>query len=255
MFIATRHDSHAKYVIDAIKAHKNVYVEKPLCLSIDQLLDIKDVLCQNGDVSLMIGFNRRFSPLANWVKTHLPQGPKSMIYRVNAGAIPRGHWIQDLSIGGGRIIGEACHFIDLMAWICDSQPVKVTASAVDDHQYLNDTVNIMIDFSDGSRGVLAYYANGSKALSKEYLEVFSGNTTAIIDDFKKAFFYGKKVSCKKMAVQDKGQKEMIDKFFEALRNDNMQLIPLNQLFSVTMATFAAIKSLQNDGLPVRINSL
>ena len=254
VFIATRHDSHARYVKEAIKVHKHVYVEKPLCLSLEQLLEIKDLLDTAGDVSLMVGFNRRFSPLSTWVKKQLPQGPKSMIYRVNAGAIPKAHWIQDASIGGGRIIGEACHFIDLMAWMCDSCPVKVTASALDDKQNLNDTVNIMIDFADGSKGVLAYYANGSKALSKEYFEVFAGGATAVIDDYRKALFYGKRESHMKLSVQNKGQKEMMKQYFDALKN-KMQLITMHQLFTVTLATFGAIKSLQNDGMPVRISSL
>lgn len=255
VFVATRHDSHAKYVIEAIKAHKNVYVEKPLCLNLDQFLELRALVEQNEDVSLMVGFNRRFSPLSVWVKEQLPKGAKSMIYRVNAGMIPKEHWIQDASIGGGRIIGEACHFIDLMAWMSDSFPIKVTASALDDKQGLNDTVNIMIDFADGSKGVLAYYANGSKALSKEYFEIFAGGTTAIIDDFKKANFYGKHEAHKKLAIQDKGQKEMINAFFNSLRNKNEQLIPLQQIFSVTLATFGVMKSLQNGGAPVLISSL
>lgn len=255
VFIATRHDSHARYVMEALSAGKNVYVEKPLCLNLEQLLEIKELIEQHHNQSLMIGFNRRFSPLSSWVKNQLPGGPKSMIYRVNAGAIPKNHWIQDLEIGGGRIVGEACHFIDLMAWMCDSYPVKVSASAISDSQHLNDTVNVMIDFADGSRGVLAYYANGSKALAKEYFEVFASGSSAVIDDFKKAVFYGKGKSIKKLPVQDKGQKAMIESYFNSLSTNNGQIVPLNQILSVTLSTFSIIKSLQNNGAPIIINQV
>lgn len=172
LFIVTRHDTHAKYVMDGIRNGKNVYVEKPLCLNIEELEEIQK-LCMEKQRSVMIGFNRRFSPHAKEIKKNLGNGKMSMIYRVNAGSIPGDSWIQDLKVGGGRIIGEACHFIDFMTYICGSRPVKVMASVMPDNQNLNDTMNIIVEFENGSSGVVAYYANGSKAMPKEYFEVFS----------------------------------------------------------------------------------
>ncbi len=249
LFITTRHNSHAKYVIDGLKAGKNVYVEKPLCLDIDELNEIQD-LCEQQHCGVMIGFNRRFSPLTTLLKQEMGEGKMSMIYRVNAGFIPSSSWIQDKAIGGGRILGEVCHFIDLMAFICGSNPVQVSASALPDPEGLNDTVNIIVEFANGSTGVVAYYANGPKSLPKEYLEVYASGKAGIIHDFKKCEIYGKKVATRKLAVQDKGQKCMMQAFFDSLRGGSLP-IPLDEIFSVTRATFAAIKSIQQAGAPVR----
>lgn len=249
LFIATRHDSHARYVIKGLENGKNVYVEKPLCLNLEELEQIKG-LCKEKRKSVMIGFNRRFSPFAQTIKKKLGSGKMSMIYRVNAGAIPADSWIQDLKIGGGRIIGEACHFIDFMTFICGSIPVKVVAMALPDSQGLNDTVNIMIEFANGSTGVVAYYANGSKSLKKEYFEVYSSGTTAIIDDFKECTIYGKGKPYKsKLSSQDKGQKEMMNAFVIGLRKGALP-VSMEEVFADTTATFAVIKSIQEKGLPV-----
>lgn len=249
LFVATRHDTHAKYVIEGLKAGKNVYVEKPLCLNIDELSQIEQ-LCQEKGCGVMIGFNRRFSPLIQELKMKMGDGKMSMIYRVNAGSIPADSWIQDMQIGGGRIIGEACHFIDLMTYMCGSVPCKVSASALLDSQGQNDTVNILIEFENGSTGVVAYYANGSKTLPKEYFEVYAAGTTGIIYDFKKCEIYGRKVETKKLSVQNKGQKEMLNQFFASLQDGKMP-INVNEIFSVTKASFAVLKSLQEDGMPVK----
>ncbi|MDR0606120.1 MAG: Gfo/Idh/MocA family oxidoreductase [Bacteroidales bacterium] len=247
LFIATRHDSHAKYVIEGLKAGKNIYVEKPLCLTIDELVEIK-ALCKEKNANVMIGFNRRFSPHAKMVKKAVGNGKMSMLYRINAGYIPADVWIQDIKIGGGRIIGEACHFIDLMTYMCGSLPVRVTASAMQDSRNLNDTVNILVDFANGSTGVVAYYANGSTGLEKEYFEVYSSGTTAIIEDFKKCRIYGKgKVKKSKLMAQDKGQKNMLATFFDSLK-EGKSVIPLNEMFAVTAASFAAVRSLQREGI-------
>lgn len=251
VFITTRHDSHARYVIGALENNKNVYVEKPLCLTVEELLKIKK-LCTEKNRSLMVGFNRRFAPLAETVKQHLGEGRMSMLYRINAGAIPADSWIQDLKTGGGRIIGEACHFIDLMTFLCGSLPTKVVASALNDSEGLNDTANIIIEFANGSTGVVAYYANGSKSLKKEYLEVYSAGITATIDDFKQVTIYGRRTKNIRLSTQDKGQKTMLKKYFDNLEKGE-PTIPLDQIFTVTLATFAAVKSIQEGGLPVKIN--
>lgn len=249
LFIATRHDSHAKYVIDGLKNGKNVYVEKPLCLNVEELVEIKN-LCEEKQKSVMIGFNRRFSPHASEIKKKLGSGKMSMIYRCNAGSIPADTWIQDMKIGGGRIIGEACHFIDFMAYICGSKPVKVMASVMPDNQNLNDTMNIIVEFENGSTGVVAYYANGSKAMHKEYFEVFSAGTSATIDDFNETKIYTKGKPTKfTTRAQDKGQKAMVDRFFKDIKTGKTP-IPMDEIYSVTLATFAVLKSVQEGGLPV-----
>ena len=249
IFIATRHDSHAEYVIKGLKNKKNIYVEKPLCLNIDELQQIKQ-LCSAKNKSVMIGFNRRFSPHAVMAKQKLGDAKMSMIYRINAGNIPADSWIQDMQIGGGRIVGEICHFVDLMTYLCGSLPVKVMASALPDNQGLNDTVNTIIEFENGSTGVIAYYSNGSKSLKKEYIEIYSSGATVIINDFKTGTFYGKgSPYTLKLSVQDKGQKAMIKQFIEGLKLGFCP-IPQNQIFAVTTATFAMIKSIQEGGAPV-----
>lgn len=249
VFVATRHDSHAKYVAAALKAGKNVYVEKPLCLTLDELVNIRSICEENGR-HVMIGFNRRFSPFAQKIKKNFGDGKMSMLYRINAGAIPAESWIQDPTIGGGRIIGEVCHFIDFMTYICGSVPVKVSASVLDDSQGLNDTVNIIVEFENGSTGVVAYYANGSKSLPKEYFEVYYSGKTAVITDFKKCEIYGRKVDTLKKTNQDKGQKEMMRQYFASLKSGKA-LIPMKEIFAVTLATFAVIKSIQESGQPVK----
>jgi predicted dehydrogenase/threonine dehydrogenase-like Zn-dependent dehydrogenase len=250
LFITTRHDSHAAYVIKGLENSKNVFVEKPLCLNMEELEQIQ-LLCEEKKQSVMIGFNRRFSPHATAIKKKIGNGKMSMIYRINAGNIPLDSWMHDMKIGGGRIIGEVCHFIDLMTYMCGSLPAKVMASLLSDSQGLNDTVNIIVEFENGSTGVIAYYANGSKSLKKEYFEIYASGTTAIINDFKTAVIYGKGNPQKiKLSAQDKGQKIMIKKYFEGLKEGESS-IPMDQIFAVMTATFAIIKSIQENGMPVK----
>lgn len=249
LFIATRHDTHAKYVIDGLKSDKNIYVEKPLCLTIEELTEIEQLVSEKH-CGVMIGFNRRFSPFAKLLKNKVGDGKMAMMYRINAGYIPADSWIQDIRIGGGRIIGEVCHFIDFMTFMCGSIPYKVSASAMSDAQGLNDTVNIIVDFKNGSTGVVAYYANGSKILNKEYFEVYASGMTGIIYDFKRCEIYGKRIDKHSLSVQDKGQKNMMREFFNSLENGQMP-IPMEEIFSVAKATFAAVKSIQESGSPIK----
>jgi len=196
----------------------------------------------------MVGFNRRFSPLSEIVKKRLGNGPMSMIYRVNAGSIPKDHWIQNKEIGGGRIIGEACHFIDYLTFINGSVPVKLSAQALADPNELNDTVNIIIQFENGSTGVIAYYSNGATKLSKEYIEIYSSGTTAIISDFKKLEIYGEgKTFKKKLINQNKGQSQMVKSFFEDLLKTGKTPIDFSEIYSVFKATFKVIESIKNGG--------
>lgn len=250
IFIATRHDSHAKYVMEGIKNGKNVYVEKPLCLTLDELVEIKKI-CDEKQKSVMIGFNRRFAPLAQKIKQKVGNGKMSMVYRVNAGVIPADSWIQDMRVGGGRIVGEGCHFIDFMAFMCGSTPVKVSAVAMPDSLGLNDAVNVLIEFENGSTGILGYYANGGKALPKEYFEVHASGISATLNDFRECMIYGKKAEKHKLTTQDKGQKLMIEKYIEGLCC-GQQPILMKDVFATTAATFGILKSLREGGNMVKI---
>ena len=206
VFVATRHDSHGPYVLKSLKANKNVFVEKPLCLLETELEEIIESQSKSNK-ALMVGFNRRFSPLTTNLKKAIGNNPMTMLYRINAGSIPGDNWIQDLEIGGGRVIGEVCHFIDYLTYLNGSLPVKVSATALSDSNNLNDTLNILIQFENGSSGIVAYYANGSKSMAKEYVEVFSAGQSAILNDFKELKIYGKgKPKKTKILNQNKGQK-------------------------------------------------
>ncbi|MBN2589428.1 MAG: bi-domain-containing oxidoreductase [Sedimentisphaerales bacterium] len=245
VFVTTRHDSHAQYVRQAITAGKHVFVEKPLCLTIEDLDGIQQLYNDSKhNRQLMVGFNRRFAPLTVELKKHLDGGPISMLYRVNAGKIPKDHWIQDPKTGGGRIIGEVCHFIDLMTWFCNSVPKQVHAVAIPDPSGLNDTVCINLQFANGSIGTINYFANGSKEMPKEYIEVYSGGIVGTIHDFKMMELYSKgKPNRKKGFVQDKGQKDMVHAFLERIKEGGLPLIPVEEIFSVMRATFAVKESL------------
>ncbi len=250
VFIATRHDSHADYVLKALKAGKNVFVEKPLCLTIQELEKISELLVQSSKFKvqnrLMVGFNRRFAPLATILKNKIAAGPISMIYRVNAGNIPADTWIQDMEIGGGRIIGEVCHFIDFSAFMCDSLPIRIYASAMADPRHLNDTININIEFANGSIGTVSYFANGSKNLPKEYFEIYSSGITGIIRDFKELNVYGTgRPYRKKFFNQDKGQAAMVKAFIESIKAGGKPVVGLDEIFGVTRATFAVMESIKS----------
>jgi len=247
LFIATRHDSHTSYVLKGLNANKNIFVEKPICLYESELDDIVQAQTKSGK-SVMIGFNRRFSPLSKDIKSKMGNGPMSMIYRINAGSIPADNWLQDIEVGGGRIVGEVCHFIDYLTFINGSLPTHISAQALTDSNGLNDTVNILLTFENGSTGVIAYYANGSKALSKEYIEIYGQGQTAIMDDFRSLKVYGKgKPSRRKLLNQNKGQKEMVEAFVNGLLKNGKAPIPFQEIVSVTRATFKVIDSIKSNG--------
>ena len=252
VFIATRHDSHGPYVLKSLRANKNVFVEKPICLFESELEEIIKLQAKTNK-SVMIGFNRRFSPLTKKLKEVVGNNPMTMLYRVNAGSISSDNWIQDLEIGGGRVLGEVCHFIDYLTFLNGSVPVKVSALSLPDVDQLNDTLNILIQFENGSSGVIAYYANGSKSMTKEYIEVFSVGISATIDDFKKLTIFGKRKSSKvKLFNQNKGQKQMIQSFINSLLNDGKAPIPFQDIVAVTKASFKVLESIKRGGEQVDI---
>jgi len=191
----------------------------------------------------MVGFNRRFAPLARQLKESLRPGPMAMLYRVNAGAIPSDHWVQDPAVGGGRIIGEACHFVDFLTFLCGALPVRVHAAALPDPAGLGDTLHVNLEFADGSVGTVAYLASGSKSLFKEYVEVHQHGTSAVLRDFKQLeLFGGRRVERKKLLTQDKGQRAMLAAFLDAVKDGRPSPIPLAELLAVTRATFRIVDS-------------
>lgn len=249
IFIATRHDSHADYVLGGLKAGKHVYVEKPLCLKCEELENIaenlENVRKEKPGIILMAGFNRRFAPVSEILKKAMTGGPVSMVYRVNAGQIPPDSWIQDKDIGGGRIIGEVCHFVDYLTFVNGSLPVSVFAHAVRDSHSLHDTLSISLAYQNGSIGSIHYFANGPKSVPKEYIEIYQSGMTAVIDDFREITTHGKgKPDRKKLMTQDKGQKNEIKLFIDSVRNGKDSPIPFEQIYSTTLVTFKIIESLQ-----------
>lgn len=242
IFIATRHDSHAEYVLKSLEKGKNVFVEKPICLTPVELNQITEAY--NGRQHLLVGFNRRFSQLSTLLKSHIGNGPMTMNYRINAGKIPGDSWIQDIAVGGGRIIGEVCHFIDYLTWLNGSLPVSVFAKALPDAENNNDTINIQISFANGSIGAISYYANGPKSLPKEYIEVFHAGSAGILDNFKKIKIFGKKEFKKSLFNQDKGQSQMVSAFLDAIVNGSPSPISFKEISVVTKACFAVLESLK-----------
>jgi polar amino acid transport system substrate-binding protein len=253
--IATRHGSHAELARLALERGKHVFVEKPLALS-DEELDAVLAAAARSEGQLMVGFNRRFSPLA--IKANeVFQGrlsPLSIVYRVNAGRIPREHWTQDRTQGGGRIIGEVCHFIDLMQFITGAPPKTVYANSVvaGGTVISEDSVFITLQFSDGSNGVIAYLAEGDSSLQKEHIEIFGEGKTFVIEDFRSAKLYaGGREKKETLSQQDKGQREETRLACAVVAEGKAAPISLQELEATTRATFRIIDSLRT-GQPKRV---
>lgn len=247
LFIATRHDSHAAYVTKALRAGKHVFVEKPLCLSEEELCAITAIHAEQAPhCVLMVGYNRRFSPLARMLRDAFGTGPMAMTYRVNAGAIPAESWIQDPELGGGRIIGEVCHFVDFLTYLNGSLPTTVHATALRATPQLLDTVNLTFTFANGSIGTIGYFANGDKGLPKERVEVFANGCSAVLDDFRTLTIYarGKKRE-KKLMAQDKGQKAEVEAFIAAIGEGRQAPIPFEEIRSTSLAVFRALESIRS----------
>jgi len=249
LMITTRHDTHAEFVVQGLKANKHVYVEKPLAMSVAELLDIRDTYQQSEQASLMVGFNRRFAPSTQKLKAHFTDvsGPKVINIRVNAGTIDSDHWIQDPEIGGGRIIGEACHFIDLAACIAESPITRVSAFGASKPQVspiLNDNLVINLEFADGSVANLTYTSEGNKGQNKERVEVFSAGKSGVIDDFKSLLLYEQNGALQKHnePQQDKGQADMLKAWLDACYSGQVA-VAFDSLFNASLATILAVESL------------
>jgi predicted dehydrogenase/threonine dehydrogenase-like Zn-dependent dehydrogenase len=259
--ILTRHHLHADQVIRALQAGKHVFCEKPLATTPEQLAEIRQQLL-NMETSplLMVGFNRRFAPLTVALHRFLQPRtePLAATYRINASSIPLSHWVQDPLQGGGRIIGEACHFIDLLSFLVGSPLTAVTAHGLpDDARYREDNVVITLNYADGSIGTVSYLANGDKAFPKERIEVFAGGKVAVLDDFRnlELVSHGKRKTIHSRLRQDKGHRAEWEAFSKVIITGGKPPIPYEQLFAITEATFAAVNALRSkqtvrlDGTP------
>ncbi len=249
--ILTRHDSHAELVVKALQAGKHVFVEKPLAITPEQLAEIQNSLLISRNSLLTVGFNRRFAPLAQQLAAHFAARtePLYMHYRVNAGYIPLNHWTQDATLGGGRIIGEVCHFVDFLTFLAGSAPVSVSARALPDAgKYREDNVSLTFSFADGSIGVVDYLANGDKSFPKERAEVFCGGRIAVLDDYRALELVrdGNHRMVKSAFRQDKGHFNEMQAFVSAIREGGAPPIPYEQLIGVTKATFAAVESIREN---------
>lgn len=253
LVIATRHDQHGPLALAALAAGKHVFVEKPLCLTLDQLKDIAGTLrTQAGDHRpiLQVGFNRRFSPAAVKAKAHFGSdpGPLTMMYRISAGHIPRSHWTQNPVEGGGRILGEVCHFVDLMQYLCGADPVAVSAMCIDtDNQDVkpDDNVVISLKFANGSVGSIGYFAEGAPGMSKEQCEVLGAGRSAVIHNFQKVSLYGAGKT-KQIRCSGKGHKEEVIAFLDGIQSGEAPLTAASQL-ATTLATLKILEALADGG--------
>ncbi|MCZ2481773.1 Gfo/Idh/MocA family oxidoreductase [Aquirufa nivalisilvae] len=248
VLITTRHDAHAQMVKESLQAGKHVFVEKPLAINDEQLEDIRQVYQSiEASLTLTVGFNRRFSPFIRQAKTLLGGSTDSLniIATMNAGFIPADVWVQDLQVGGGRIVGEACHFIDLMVYLTGSKVAEVTMSALGKNPTeQTDNAIITLKFENGSQGVINYFANGSKAYAKERIEVYSQGRTLIVDNFRKLSAYGFKGFSSMGGTLDKGHKDQFKGLIENVKQGKGPLIPFDEIYNTTKASFAALKSLR-----------
>lgn len=248
--VATRHDTHARLARRALERGRHVFVEKPLALTDEELNEVAEAAAR-APGRLTAGFNRRFSPLAVRARKFFEgrgAGPLSIVYRVNAGRVPREHWTQDEREGGGRIVGEVCHFVDLMQFLTGARPVRVYAEPVaspDAAAVDEDNVMITIRFADGSNGVVAYLAEGDRSLAKERVEIFGEGRSFVLDDFRRATLHrGGRAETLKLRAQDKGQAAQARAVCAWLRGGGPAPIPLEELVNTTRATFRMRDSLR-----------
>jgi len=262
LFVLTRHDQHAAQVIKGLNAGKAVFVEKPLCLSVEELTAIESALqpstMNDSSSLLMVGFNRRFSPAAVMTREHFAgvTGPLTISCRINAGEIPPEHWTQDEKTGGGRILGEACHAIDLATFLAGSRPVRVFAESVGGHAaglVTDDQCAITLRHENGSVSSIVYTSSGDRAFSKERVEVFGGGRVATIDDFREITLVSNgRVHRRKLQTQDKGHRGELQAFATALTDGLPSPTPWAEVRAVSLAAILAVRSLR-EGIPFDIS--
>lgn len=245
--IASRHHLHAAQVIRGLNSGKNVFCEKPLCLHEEELDAIRDACYRNPEQHLMVGFNRRFAPMVRKLKVFLGRStsPLMMHYRVNAGSLPKDHWINDCEQGGGRILGEVCHFVDLLSFLCGATPASVEAHGFMSGESQNAV--IALEFGNGSLGTIHYACNGDRAFSKERIEVFGAGKAAALDDFRKLELVqnGKKQTIRSWLTADKGHAAEWKAFADSIRHGSPAPIPPEEIFASTLATIRIAECLRS----------
>jgi predicted dehydrogenase/threonine dehydrogenase-like Zn-dependent dehydrogenase len=258
VLICTRPDSHADLVCKALNAGKHVFVEKPLAVNLEQLIQIQEAVQNNPGRVLMVGFNRRFSPFVQEMKQFIQRRGKPLVatYRVNAGSLPHDDWQLDPEQGGGRIIGECGHFIDVLCYLTGSRPTEVFASTISDPADAGSDVenaSLTIRFADGSLGTIIYTTQGTSGFSKERLEVFSDGSVAVIDDFRTLELVGKgtRKRQKSWLKQDKGHASELQTFVDSVRGGLLSVDP-EDYFQTTLCTIQAVDSLRS-GCPKKIS--
>jgi len=259
--ITTRHHLHARQVIAALRSGKHVFCEKPLCLNAEQLSGIVSAHADSVSARalLMVGFNRRFAPLAVRMKHFVQEAgePLALHYRINAGFLPVDHWLNDPLQGGGRILGEVCHFVDFLCFLTGSSPVEVeTRSLPNPGQYSNDNVVCSLRFADGSQGTISYLANGDKSYSKERIEVFGGGNVAVLEDFRRLELIrgGKKHLFRSFLRADKGHRGEWAAFIAAIQTGGKSPVHFREVVTTMLATFALEES-RCLGQPVTVKDL
>lgn len=248
VMITTRHNLHATQVIEALQAGKHVFVEKPLAINLDELNEIKSVY-QGQSKSLTVGFNRRFSPHAVAIKKALGNdpGPLNIVATMNAGFIPESSWIHDMQVGGGRIIGEACHLIDLISFFTASKVKEVCMSAMGAKPGLStDNATLLLKYENGTNATVHYFANGSKAYAKERVEIYSQNRTLILHNFIETTAFGVNGFKRLKTSLDKGHKAQFGLFIDHLQSGGEALIPFDDILNTSEAAIMAVESLKED---------
>jgi predicted dehydrogenase/threonine dehydrogenase-like Zn-dependent dehydrogenase len=247
VLITTRHNLHAKQVVQGLKSSKHVFVEKPLVINLEELELVTEAY-NSSKKSILVGFNRRFSPFSIAAKKVIGENPGAInvIATMNSGEIPKNHWTQDMEIGGGRIIGEACHYIDLISFFTSSKVKSVLLSSSGIQPEENtDNASILLKYENGSIGVINYFSNGHKSYPKERIEVYQSGNNLIIDNFKKIEFYGFKSKNFK-GNQDKGHFNQFKKWSQFLEEGGDEIIPYESLYNTSRTALCAIESLKNN---------
>lgn len=246
VLVTTRHNLHAKMVAEVLEGNKHVFVEKPLALNKEELNSILEVF-KSRNKTITVGFNRRFAPLAQKMKSLLGKSdtPINVIATMNAGAIPPSVWVHDMEIGGGRIIGEACHYIDLCSYLTGSKVISVCMNAMGTNPEENtDNASILLKYENGSNAVINYFSNGSKAYSKERVEVYHQERTLVMDNWRKLKGFGFRGFSSARSGQDKGHFNQFSLLVDSVKKGGEPIIPMDEIVNTTLASFAAIESLK-----------
>jgi predicted dehydrogenase len=244
VIITTRHNLHAGMAVNCLDAGKHVFVEKPLCLTTGELSSIFSAYQVAETSTLTVGFNRRFAPFAVEMRRRIGETPANIVITINAGSVPSDSWVHDPEIGGGRIVGEACHFIDLCAYLAGSGVIAVCMSSMGvETNRTSDNASILLNLENGSQATINFFSNGHRGYAKERIEVFSGGRTMVMDNWRTLRGFGFDRSLKRSGRQDKGHQSQFGSLIENLEKGGDPLIPFNEIYNVSEASIACLQSL------------